>query len=190
MSHTKVSLTEKIGVPEKDKFESWSRIPGYYKRDTVNTNTFKTDKQFMNDSLSTDELLLNRSIVQTMVNKNKKLVEFNSNKKVSVKTLSRSSSTESFVNYKKYFQIFQTKGTPEQFYKSFQKYLKYPNQNEFSSSGKILLSPEIETISVFDIDLVIRDCIGEDAAEFIINEFKELATSLAVHCLLKWSDFK
>jgi len=174
-------LTPKIGIPEEDKFSSWSAPHGTYLRDSVAPNYFKTDKMLSN-SISKQDLLESITVMSQLYKTNKNQVEFKGRKTTpgslsssgsfATTTLSRSNTMESFVDYKSSLNLMKEVGTSNNFARSFQKYLKTNNNQDNASQ---------EVISLFDTDLVVRDCLGENAPEFIVEKFKELNNSVAVH---------
>ena len=83
----------------------------------------------------------------------------------------RTNTMECFVDYKSNLNLMRQCGTIENFDRSFQKYLK---TNKLNNAVE-------DVISLFDTDLVVRDCLGENAPEFIVDKFKEISNSMAVH---------
>jgi hypothetical protein len=215
MSRLSFPLTPKIGEfpSDQDKFGSWSGNYGYYPRDAVTTSPFLTEKQ-MKGNISKEELIANKMITTQMFTKNKSQVEFKgkpttgtpgstapgtaassssgrgftssstTRPATSSQFLGKTIISDNFVNYQQYLTILKDKtinGSLDAFEKAFEKYLKFcPSSSIRDSLG---------VISLFDIDLVVKDVLGNDCPEYIINRFKELGNSHAVHGEIGWNDF-
>lgn len=206
---TKLPLTPKVGeVPlDQDKFASWSGNHGYYPREPINQSNFRTEKD-ITGKFSTADLIENKLLVTKMFTKNKASVEFkgktlngsggggssgflNTTTAPSSSTLALQTNTftktiqqNHFVNAHQSLKTFQTIGTLDNFEKSFQKFIKLKPSNS--------LKPEAENnpiASLFDVDLIVKDCLGEDISEFIIEKFKDFANSIAKHGEIYWKDF-
>lgn len=169
-------LTPKIGIPEEDKFASWSAPHGSYLRDAVTPNYFKTDKMLSN-SITKQDLIENVTLMTHMYKTNKSQVEFKGKTTGSLSSsgsqhlFGRTNSMECFVDYKSNLSLMRQCGTVENFDRSFQKYLK---TNKLNNAFE-------DVISLFDTDLVVRDCLGVNAPEFIVEKFKNISNSVAVH---------
>lgn len=181
----RLPLTPKIGEipPNQEKFAGWSSSCGYYPRAATANNPFKTD-QMMNSSFNLDDLVLNRTICSQLCNRNKNLVEFKrpltdseqeglSPHEVKVSPMRKSNAYETHVYYHQNQILFHERGNPLYFQRSFLKYQK------LGSDG----------ISFYEIDLVVKDCLGQDVAEFIISKFKEFGGSYAIRGEIFWDDF-
>lgn len=176
--HIKLPLTPKVGVIEDNKFASWSGTHGSYGLPPTQPPTFKTDKM-LSGSFSFDEMVLNRTVCAKMTAKNKSLVEFNkTNTNGLKKTMTRSNSSESFVHFKQHQLLMQQYGSLEQFRSSF---IKYPPK-KFKTSN-------VDVISVYDAELVVKDCLGDDAPEFILYKVRELCFHYAINGEVSWDDF-
>ena len=176
--HIKLPLTPKVGTIEDNKFASWSGTHGSYSLLPTGAPTFKTDKM-LSGSFTFDEMVLNRTVCAKLSNKNKSLVEFTKNTNSALKkTLTKSNSMESFVHYQHYQRLLHEAGSYEQFKISFDKYRRVkPN------------TMNMDVISVFETDLVVKDCLGDDAPEFILYKVRELCHSVAKNNEVFWDDF-
>jgi hypothetical protein len=171
-------LTQKIGsiAPDGEKFASWSGPIGYYPRASSTSPSFQSDKM-LNSSFNLDELILNRSVCSRLMNRNKNLVEFKSTPGGDDlrRSFARSNCIETHVNHAYYREIMNKKGTIENFRKSFTKFRKH--------------SDEIDSVSFYEIDLMVKDCLGDDAPDLIVSKFKEFCSSYAVRGEVYWKDF-
>jgi hypothetical protein len=190
MSRLKFPLTDKIGeVPlDQDKFTSWGNAPGYYPRETVSSSNFQTEKM-MKGTYSKEDAVDGRMLSTQMFMKNKSQVEFKGKMGGSTRNLSYSTSTfgktivsQNYVDHKHFLQLMKEKGATENFRRSFEKYIKLNPTSTLKDTGDTL-------ISLFDVDLVVKDCLGDETPEFILDKFKELGNSFAVHGELAWKDF-
>jgi hypothetical protein len=190
-------LTPKVGEvpPESEKFASWSNSCGYYTRDPVQSSVFQTEKQ-MKGGFTKEDLIQNRTICNKMFTTNKSQVEFKgknngatgtlsrsgslSNNELSRTMLSRTSTSGTFIDHKYYRSIMEEQGSMDNFEKSFFNYIKPKPTNQFRS----------DVISLFDLDLIVKDCLGENVPEFMIDKFKELGNAVAVHGEIIWTDFQ
>lgn len=172
----RLPLTPKVGEvpPNVDKFASWSGNFGYYPRAATATPQFKTDKM-LSGSFNLDDLILNRTVCSRLSNKNKSLVEYKSSAQVedNHKMFTRSNCFESHVFHKRYRQLMNERGSPEHFRGSFEK---------FRVNGR-------DCVSFYEIDLVVKDCLGNDAPEFIVGKFKDFSSSFAMRGEINWKDF-
>jgi hypothetical protein len=215
MSRLSFPLTPKIGEfpSDQDKFGSWSGNYGYYPRDAVTTSPFLTEKQ-MKGNISKEELIANKMITTRMFTKNKSQVEFkgkptaapgsttpgtatslssfrgftsSSTRPVtSSQFLGKTTISDNFINYQQYLTILKDRtmnGSLEAFEKAFETYLK------FAPSSSTFVHDKLGVISLFDTDLVVKDVLGNDCPDYIINRFKELGNSYAVHGEIGWKDF-
>lgn len=188
----KFPLTSKIGEvpPEHDKFAGWSANHGYYNRDPVTTSAFQTEKM-MKGTFTKDDLILNKMVTTGMFTKNKSQVEYkgktggsSTNLLATSNNFGKTNIAQHFVDHKHYLRVLRENGSLENWQRSFEKYLKLNPVSTLTRSRELN-----QIISLFDIDLVVRDCIGEDAPEFILDKFKELGNAVAVHGEVAWSDF-
>jgi hypothetical protein len=73
----------------------------------------------------------------------------------------------------------EEKGSYDQFQRSFDKFLqKNPN------------IPNTEVVTVHNITLIVKDCLGADTPDFILYKFKELGFSTAANNELNWDGFR
>lgn len=184
LAKTALPLTPKVGVIEDGKYDGWSGTHAGYPRTPLNSTTWQTDKM-LSGSFTFDEMVLNRSVCKTMMNKNKSLVEFKGRAGSAggdlKKTLSKSSSTESFVDYRKFQTLMREFGSDDQFYSSFQKFIKPKPYNP-------VFRPEV--ISLYETDFVVKNCLGDDAPDFILYKVREFSQSVAVQGELTWEEFR
>lgn len=184
LAKTALPLTPKVGTIEDGKFEGWSGTHGGYHRTPANGTAWQTDKM-LSGSFTFDDMVLNRSVCKTMMTKNKSLVEFKGKAASSngdlKKTLTKSSSAEAFVDYRKFQDLMRDYGSNDQFYTSFQRFLKpRPNNPVFR--------PEV--ISVYETDFVVKNCLGDDAPEFILYKVREFGQSVAIQGEISWDEFR
>lgn len=172
----RLPLTPKVGEvpPDVEKFASWSGTHGYYPRAATATPQFKTDRM-LNDSFNLDDLILNRTVCSRLLNKNKSLVEYKSTSGMDSeqRTLSRSNTFETHVFHKRYLELLCEHDRTEKFREAFSKYQRNGN----------------DSVSFYEIDLLVKDCLGNDAPEFIIGKFKEFGSSVTVRGEIQWKDF-
>lgn len=174
----RLPLTPKVGEvsPGADKFASWSGPYGYYPRAATASPQFKTDKM-LSGSFNLEELVLNRTVCTRLLNRNKNLVEFKSTEGLGDsgmrKSYSRSNCFETYVHHGHFRELMAQRGTEEGFRESFLRFQKLG----------------ADCVSYYEIDLLVKDCLGDDAPEFIISKFKEFASSYAVRGELFWRDF-
>jgi hypothetical protein len=184
MSHTQYPLTPKVGTLESGKFDGWSGTHASYGRVSAQSAGWQSDKM-LSGSFTFDDMILNRSVCQTMLKKNKSMVEYKGKKPGADfdlrRTLSRSTSQENFVDFKRYQKLMHDFGTDDQFYSSFQIYLK---SKPYSPANR----PEV--ISLYETDFVVRNCLGDDAPDFILYKVKEFAFSVAVQGELTWDEMR
>ncbi len=180
MSHTQMPLTPKVGEvkPDEEKYLSWSGSHGYYQRSNMRSQAFKTDKMLC-PAFTFEDIVLNRTVNSRMTSRNKSLVEFKGSRTgAGAKTLSRTNSLESFVNFQDCQQLFRERGTYEQFRESFDRFLRdKPNV------------PGAEVVEIHQIGLLVQDCLGEKTPDYIIYKFRELSYSVAVNNEIYWNDF-
>jgi hypothetical protein len=185
LAKTALPLTPKVGTIEDGKFDGWSGAHATYQRTPVNATSWQTDKM-ASGSFTFDEMVLNRTVCKTMMNKNKSLVEFKGRAGSAgapdfKKTLAKSSSMESFVDYRKFQSLMKEYGSNDQFYTSFQRFLKPKPYNP---------SYRPEVISAFETDFVVKNCLGDDAPEFILYKVREFGQSVAIQGEITWDEFR
>lgn len=179
----RLPLTGKVGeVPEHmEKFASWSGSFGYYNRARTATPAFQTDKM-LSGSFNLEDLILNRTVCSRLSNKNKSLVEYKSSGGLNGErpVFNRTNATETHVYHQRFRDFMKEHGTPENFYESFKRFQKLHAKT---------YDAKIECISFYEVDLVVKDCLGDDAPEFIIGKFKEFCSSFTVRGEVYWKDF-
>jgi len=176
-------LTKKVGeVPEdEEKFLSWSGPYGYYQRPDAVTNPFKTDKMY-SDTVDVEEMKFNKTLSSTLRDLNRSQVEFKPKRSTDARLLGTTSSMASFVPQRKINEIMKTAGTLENFKTSFEKIC-----NEREIQG--LPSSHAYVISLQYIPMIISDCLGREAPEFIVDKFVELSRKHSVAGRISWTQF-
>lgn len=179
MSHNQMPLTPKVGEvkPGEEKYSSWSGTHGYYQRTGMQSQAFKTDKM-LSPAFTFEDIVLNRTVNSRMLSRNKSLVEFKGSRTGAAKTLSKTNSLESFVDFKDCQTLLRERGSYEQFRESFDKFLR---QNP--------KTPGSEVVEIHDIGLMVQDCLGEKTPDFIVYKFRELCYGCVVNNEIFWDAF-
>jgi hypothetical protein len=179
MSHNQLPLTPKVGEvkPDEEKYLSWSGNHGYYQRSSLRSQAFKTDKM-LSPAFTFEDIVLNRTVNSRMMSRNKSLVEFKGSRTGAAKTLSRTNSLESFVDFHDCRRLLQESGNYDQFRVSFERFLRErPNV------------PNTEVVEIHSIGLMVQDCLGEKTPDFIVYKFRELCYGVAVNNEIYWNEF-
>jgi hypothetical protein len=178
-------LTKKVGeVPEdEEKFLSWSGPYGYYRRPDAVTNPFKTDKMY-SDTVDVEEMKFNKTLSSSLRDLNRSQVEFKPKRATDARLLGTTSSMASFVPQRKINDIMKTNGTLQNFQTLFEKIC---NEREIQGLPS---SHDTYFISLQFIPMIVSDCLGREAPEFIVDKFVELSRKHSVAGRISWAQFR
>lgn len=205
--------------PDESKFLHWSGQHAYYSRPEVETPSFLTEKQmkgtFSKSDLITNKAIVTQLYQRnkSQVDKGKNVFSGSSSNNLhmtntqfnalSTTLKGRTTIGEHFIHHRHYLHQLKEYGSTEALERSFHKFLKYDPSNAFAFSktfqtinnqtstptGTLTLDVTQPRISLFDIDLVVKDCIGDDVPEFVLDKLKILGNSVAIHGEITWKDF-